>query len=447
MQKNRLAAVGGFVIVGLLLFSVGLFFIGDRRMMFTDTFEVHAEFSKVAGLQNGAVVRVAGMNAGEVEAIQLPASPSAKFRVKLRVREDLHQLIRLDSVASIQNDGLVGNKFVQVESGTDQSPQVPPAGTIQSREPFDIADMFARVNETIDLVNTTIKDVKVGVDDALTAVSSTATDAQALIDSIGAEVRSITASSQKVATDLQTIVAGVRQGRGSIGKLVTDDAFYERVKGIAAEAEQAVANLREASETAKSAINDFRGEKGPVRGVVGDLQLSLAAAKETLTDLAENSEALKRSFFFRGFFNRRGYFDLDDVSVEDYRRGALESSDRRVLRIWVKAAVLFAPDATGREQLTDDGRARLDSAMAAFVRYPRNTPFVVEGYAAGATRTEQFVLSRSRAQLVRDYLVGKFGLDAGFVATMPLGLEAAESPSNGEWEGVALAVFVAKPGK
>ena len=58
MQKNRLAAVGAFVILGILLFVLGLFLIGSRRMMFKETFEVYAEFSKVAGLQNGAIVRV-----------------------------------------------------------------------------------------------------------------------------------------------------------------------------------------------------------------------------------------------------------------------------------------------------------------------------------------------------------------------------------------------------
>jgi len=444
MQKNRLPVVGAFVIAGLLLFSVGLFLIGDRRMMFSDTFEVYAEFSQLAGLQSRAMVRVAGMNAGEVETIQLPATPSARFRVKLRVREDLHQLLRLDSVASIQTDGLVGNRYVQVDSGTDGSPRVEAHGTIQSREPFDLAAMFERMTETVDLVTTTIKDVKVGVDAALTALSTTATDAQTLINDIGTEVRAITTSSQKVTADLQVIVAGVRQGRGSLGKLANDDEFYDKVKAIAGEAERAVGNLREASESARDAIKDFRGDKGPVNSVVGDLQQSLVAARETLSDLADNSEALKRNFLFRGFFNRRGYFDLDDISVEDYRRGALETQDRQVLRVWVSSAVLFETDASGRERLTDDGRARLDSAMAPFVDYSRNTPFVIEGYAPGATRDAQFLLSRSRAQIVRDYLVGKFGLDAGHVATMPLGHEAAASPANGQWDGVALAVFVEK---
>jgi phospholipid/cholesterol/gamma-HCH transport system substrate-binding protein len=442
MQKNRLAAVGAFVIAGILLFAVGLFLIGNRRMMFSDTFEVYAEFSKVSGLQNGAMVRVAGLDAGEVETIHLPASPSGRFRVKLRVREDMHPIIRLDSVASIQNDGLVGNKFIQVEAGTDESPQVPDRGTIQSREPFDLADMLLRVNETIDLVTTMITDVRVRLDDALQAVQTMAVEGQTMIADVSGEIRTITASGRKVAADLQLIVAGVQQGKGSLGKFVNDEAVYERVKEIASEAERAVTNLREASESAKAAINDFRGEKGPMRGVVGDLQQSLTAARETLTDLADNSEALKRNFFFRGFFNRRGYFDLDDIGVEEYRNGALETNDRRVLRVWVSAAVLFAPDATGQERLTESGRQRLDSAMAPFLRYPPNTPFVVEGYAGGATSDEEFVLSRSRALQVRDYLVGKFGLDPGHVATMPLGGQAPGSPANDRWEGVALALFV-----
>lgn len=442
MQKSKPIAVGAFVIVGILLFALGLFLIGNRRMMFADTIEIYAEFSRVSGLQNGATVRVAGLDAGEVETIHLPTSPSGRFRIKLRVREDMHALIRLDSVASIQNDGLVGNKFVQVEAGTDASPQVPPRGTIQSREPFDLADMLERVNETIDLVTVMITDVHGRLEEALKAVSTMAAEGQTMITDVSGEIRAITSSGQKVAADLQRIVRGVQEGRGSLGKFVTDDAVYERVKEIASEAERAVTNLREATQDAKDAIADFRGDKGPMRGVVGDLQQSLTAARETLTDLAASSEALKRNFFFRGFFNRRGYFDLDDIGVEEYRRGALETDNRRVLRVWVGADVLFARDAEGVERLTDSGRQRLDSAMAPFLRYPPDTPLVVEGYAGAGTSDQQFVLSRSRALQVRDYLVGKFGLDPGFVAIMPLGAEAPGSPAQGRWEGVALAMFV-----
>ena len=441
-MPNRAAAVGAFVIGGIVLFAVGLYLIGNRRMMFADTVQIYAEYSRIAGLQPGAIVRVAGLDAGEVEQVSIPASPSAKFRVRLRIRKDVQHLIRQDSLASIQNDGLVGNKFVQVEAGTEASAQVPEGGTVTGVEPIDLGQMLQKMNETVDMVTVMIKDVKTGIDDALQAVSATAVDAQNLMKDTGNEIRAITGSTQRLAGDLQAIVAGIREGRGSVGKLLNDDDLYNRVRSIAAEAEKTMIDLRAAAASAKDAVNDFRGEDGPMRGVMGDLQLTITAARETMTDLADSAEALKHNFLFRGFFNRRGFFDLQDVSVADYRRGALENDSRKALRIWASAAVLFSSIPEGDERLTDDGRRRIDSAMATFLRYPRTTPIVVEGYAAEGTSDVQFVLSRSRAQLVRDYIVGRFGLDARYVAIMPMGADAAGSPTDGKWEGVALTAFV-----
>ena len=439
----RAAAVGAFVIAGILLFGAGLFLIGDRRMLFSDTFEMYAEFANIAGLQDGAKVRVAGMDAGEVESIHVPPGPSAPFRVKLRVREDLHPLIRIDSVATIQTDGLVGNKFVQVDAGTEQAQVVPPGGTVHSREPFDLSAMLQRMNETVDLVTATIQDLKNGLDEALGSVTGTAKHAQGLINELGTEATTIMVSAEKVSRDLSVIVSNARQGKGTVGKFLTDDAMYASARNLVADAEKAIANLREASVEARAAVADFRGENGPMSGIAGGLQQTLASAKDAMADLAENTEALKRNFFFRGFFNRRGYFDLDQVSLQQYRQGALETDDRRVLRIWIGAAVLFEREANGREQLSERGRARLDSAMSSYVRYPRDSPFVVEGYAQEVTGDQRFLLSRSRAKLVRDYIVSRFGLDANYVTTMAMGDEAEGSPSGNRWDGVALALFVA----
>lgn len=442
MKGNRTAVVGVFVVVGFLLFAVGLFLIGNRRMLFERNFEVFAHFTNISGLQNGALVRVAGMEAGEVTEIEVPGGPSGQFRVRLRIREDLRPIIRTDSVASIQNDGLVGNKFIQVQAGTDGAPSIEDDGTILSQEPFDFADALRRVDETLDLVTEIVQDVKVGIEEALLVVSDTGKEAQALLADVSVEIRDITDSTQKVAQDLQVLTTGVREGRGTVGKLLTDDAIYVSARNIASEAEKAAVNLREAAEQAKGAVADFRGEDGPMKGITGDIQQTVTLARDTMHNLAENTEALKRNFFFRGFFNRRGYFDLQDISLQEYRAGALESRDRVALRIWASAAVLFERDAEGRERLSDDGRARLDSAMAAFVKYPRTTPFVVEGYAVEVTGDERFLLSRARAALVRDYVVEKFGLDPNYVATMPMGDAAVDSPTGDRWDGVALAMFV-----
>lgn len=442
MNRSRAAAVGAFVIVGVLLFGAGLFLIGDRRMLFSRTFNVSAEFANIAGLEEGAKVRVAGMDAGAVDVIHVPPNPSARFRVELRIHQDLHPLIRVDSVATIQTDGLVGNKFVQVEAGTDKAALVPPGGTIRSREAFELSAMLQRLSDTVDLVNTTIKDLKGGVEDALASITDTAKDAQDLLNDVGGDARAIMASSQKVSENVSAIVSDVRAGKGTVGKLVTDDALYTSAKSIVTDAQQAVATLRDASEQARQALADFRGENGPLKGISGDLQQTLTAAKEAMSDLAENTEALKRNFLFRGFFNRRGYFDLQEIGVDQYRQGALETRDRRVLRIWLGADVLFEIDDKGNERLSASGQARLDSAMSTFVRYPRTNPFVVEGYAHEDTNDRRYLVSRRRAQLVRDYVVGKFGLDPNFVAIMAMGEEAVDSPTGNRWDGVALALFV-----
>jgi phospholipid/cholesterol/gamma-HCH transport system substrate-binding protein len=442
MERTRTALVGAFVIGGVLLFAVGLFMIGNRRMLFGNTFHVYAEFASIAGLDGGAMVRVAGLRAGEVEGIQVPRSPSARFRVRIRLRGDLHHLIRTDSVASIQNDGLVGNKFVQIEPGTDAAPVVEDEGTIGSREPFDFADLMQQMSKTIVSVNETISDVQDELTGALIAIASTARTAQDLMTDVGKDARSILASTHSVAENLEAVLTGVKAGKGTVGQLLNDDALYQRAKQIAMDAEQAMANVRQATEEARAAVADLRGKNSPVKGVTSELQQTLAATREAMTDLAESTEALKRSFFFRGYFARRGYFDLADVTVDEYRKGVLARPDRRPIRIWLRATVLFERDDTGAERLSGSGRARADSAMATFVKYPTSSLLVVEGYSQELTADARFLVSRWRAQVVKDYILSKFGWDPGSMTIMPMGAEADGSPDGNRWDGVAVTVFV-----
>src|SRR5438445_10672951 len=133
----RLVGVGLFVITGVLLFAVGLFMIGDRQMAFARRFTIYTEFARVNGLQPGAIVRVSGAKAGEVKDIEVPTGPARKFRVKLEITEDLHPLIRTDSVAAIQTEGLVGGTFLAVATGSEQAPKAPTDSTIPSQEPFE----------------------------------------------------------------------------------------------------------------------------------------------------------------------------------------------------------------------------------------------------------------------------------------------------------------------
>src|SRR5258706_3119683 len=149
MISSRAVGAGAFVVIGLLLFAVGLFMIGERRMLFEKRLPVYTELKKLGQLEIGATVRVAGANAGEVTDIQLPVSPSGTFRVKMEVREALHPIIRTDSVAATQTEGLVGGIFVNIAAGSEQASPLPEGGTIRGREPFQLSDLLQQASDTI----------------------------------------------------------------------------------------------------------------------------------------------------------------------------------------------------------------------------------------------------------------------------------------------------------
>jgi hypothetical protein len=159
-------------------------------------------------------------------------------------------------------------------------------------------------------------------------------------------------------------------------------------------------------------------------------------------------EALKHNFLVRGFFKDRGFFNLEEISPEAYRNGALTKSGAlRTVRVWLSSAVLFEadPDHPERERLTADGKARSDSAMGGFIDRLPGAVLMVEGYAQQGTRDEQHLRSRARASMMRDYLIDRFHLNPPATGVMPLGKESAGSPDGAPWNGVALAVFEEKP--
>jgi phospholipid/cholesterol/gamma-HCH transport system substrate-binding protein len=441
----RLAGVGVFVLLGLAMFAIALFMIGERQLAFARKVVVYTEFRTITGLQPGAIVRVSGAPAGSVTDIEAPADPSGKFRARLEITEDLHQLVRTDSVAAIQTEGLVGGSFLAVSIGTAGAPRAPAGSTIPSREPFLLADLFEQMSGTIGKVNATIDTLGVGIEKTLASLDTTVGSANALIVDVSDDVKTLAAASARITSDAAQIAEGLRKGEGTFGKLLKDDELYRRATTIAKTAESIAAETQKAVQQARQAIDGLNSQGGQVSGVTARLSETLEEARTAMAGLSENMEALKRGFFFRGFYNRRGYFSLDDISPEEYRRGALMDENRRAAHVWLRHDALFAPAGQdGAEQLTDTGAAQLDAALAPSLSRLADSIVIVEGYSDASSPAGRYVQSRARAALVREYFVQRFHLDPGAVGMMPLGGDASGSPQGATWNGVALAVFVQK---
>jgi phospholipid/cholesterol/gamma-HCH transport system substrate-binding protein len=359
----------------------------------------------------------------------------------MEVRDDLHALVRTDSIASAQTEGLVGGIFVSIATGTAEAPEVPEGGTIAGREPFSMADLLAQASETFTQVNMTVENLSGDLETTIDEIKMATADAHQLFIDITPEIKSIAENGNRISADTQQMMASIRAGEGTIGKLINDDTLYMRAREIADETKKVMANVRQVSDEARNAISDFRSKDGPAQGLFADMRVTLTQAREATADLADNMEAMKHNFLLRGFFNRRGYYDLDAISPAQYRNGVLENGKRKAMRIWLSSPVLFEAGADG-EVLSAEGRSRIDSAMTTYLRHVPANPIVVEGYATEGTIGERYRLSRQRAGLVREYLVGRYGLTPQSTGYIALGSEALGSPSGGTWDGVSLALFL-----
>jgi len=475
-MKNKNVSVGIFVICGVLLFGIGMFLIGDERQAFSKHTEYYSEFVNLSGLSKGAKVRVGGMDAGKVVAIGVPDSPAARFRVKWKIDAKLRGLVRGDSVATIETEGVVGGTFLAVRPGSAQAAESAALATIPSKEPMELSELLTRGNGlltdaqamlnnvggklggTLDTVNTTVSnvnDVVVGLKQGHGAAGMLLSD-----DKLANHLRQTVTSA---ASNVDEILAGVKAGQGPAGVLLRDDASAAQIR-------EALANVRHASQQADAMVSDLNSQQlprkvGAVVDNVGDtvkqahqmvgeinepdrqgltasdnVRESLTNANAATQNLADGTEALKHNFLLRGFFKRRGYYNLDNISPEKYRQDAVFTSHNNY-RAWLPASDLFQEGGNGEEELSPAGKAVLDGALTDQGDGIFDSAIVIEGYCGGSGAADQLRISHARAILVRQYLQAHFQLEP-----TNLGIVAMKStPPNGigrtTWDGICVVVL------
>src|SRR3989441_2664762 len=152
MSEKRETAVkfrvGLFVLLALVTFLGLIYALGARARLFESRYSVHADFTEVGGLVEGATVRLAGVQIGRVTAVTLPGQPGGKVRVDLTIARRFSDRIRKNSVARIETQGLLGDKIVEITVGDTTAPAVAPGEGLASRDPADFGRVIAAGAQT-----------------------------------------------------------------------------------------------------------------------------------------------------------------------------------------------------------------------------------------------------------------------------------------------------------
>src|SRR5437588_10369408 len=113
---SRTFRLGLFIVSTLAILATGVFLIGERRFLFSSTYQIKTAFKNVAGLNPGAEVRVGGIHNGTVKRIELPNQPAGGMTVVMKLAKSTNAVIRKDPVASIQTEGRLGATHMALAS-------------------------------------------------------------------------------------------------------------------------------------------------------------------------------------------------------------------------------------------------------------------------------------------------------------------------------------------
>jgi phospholipid/cholesterol/gamma-HCH transport system substrate-binding protein len=212
---SRVARLGAFIVATLAILAGGVFIIGSKAYLFRSTYQLRTQFDNVAGLAAGAGVQVGGVHSGTVHSIALPHRPGDKVIVLMDLDSSTHEIIKHDSVASIETEGLLGNQYLAISFGSAGQSDVREGDFIQSEPPLQMADL-------------------------LTKASGILSSSQVAIGNVS-----------QATAHLNSVSAKIDSGQGSVGALINDKELYSNLQ-------RSTGSLNQTLVQAQAGVTDFR---------------------------------------------------------------------------------------------------------------------------------------------------------------------------------------------
>lgn len=261
MKKNDGSnwKLGMFVMVGLFLSILTIYFIGKQQNLFGSTIHLKSKFKTVSGLKVGNNVRFAGINVGTVSEIELVTDSSVV--VGLKIQKEVQKFIKTDAIASIGSDGLMGDKVLTVSPGTSSNKIIKNNDFIASESSVEMEDLMKSIKKSVD---------NAGI----------------------------------ITTQLAEFTYTMNHGNGTLSKLMTDKEFANSLKNT-------LANLEISSNQFAQFTTKMNNGKGVLSKLVGDEKLgvqldsTMANLQSGTKGLSEDMEAAKHNFLLRGYFNKK----------------------------------------------------------------------------------------------------------------------------------------------
>ncbi|MDI6050387.1 MlaD family protein [Flavobacterium sp. XS2P24] len=309
-QKLRL---GLFVIIGLTLFVLAVYFIGDKQKMFGKTNHLEAVFNNVSGLQLGNNVRYSGINVGTVRGIEMINDSTIK--VDMLIDKTIFPHIRKNAIATIGSDGLVGNMIINIIPGKGMEASVSPGDEIKSLSRIrtdDLLNTLGVTNKNAALFTADLLKITQEINQGKGTVGlliKDSTVANNLKETMQYLKITGKGTSESV-TKLNRLISSLENKDNVIGFL-KDTAVANDMKAVVRNLDKSSTEINKVVSNLNATIANIKDGKGAINylsnnpALVRKIDSTMTNINEASSRLNENMEALKHNFLFRGYFKKQ----------------------------------------------------------------------------------------------------------------------------------------------
>jgi phospholipid/cholesterol/gamma-HCH transport system substrate-binding protein len=263
--------IGIVSVTAMALAVIFIFAVGGQAGFFWQQYSLKTRFPDVQGLKPGAVIRVAGVEVGKVESIEFSGS---EVEVGLGVKEEMQSRITTESRASIGSLSLLGEPVIDITPSSSGTP-LKDGDTIQAVRPKgQLSDVAESATQSLGQINNLLADIRSGKG----TVGKLFTD-----DNLYREINQFVGSAQVVA-------AGIRDGQGTLGKLIRDPAAYNRLNAALTSLNDITARISAGEGSLGRLLKDdamarsLSATTGNLEQVTGRLNKGEGTAGKLLTD-------------------------------------------------------------------------------------------------------------------------------------------------------------------
>jgi phospholipid/cholesterol/gamma-HCH transport system substrate-binding protein len=314
VNAGKRIAVGIFISIGLAILILAVFTIGGQHKAFVKSIRLHVIFDNVQGLQSGNNIWLSGMKVGTVKSINFYGN--SQVVVVLNVERQAQPHIRKDSKARISTDGLVGNKIVVIDGGSDTSPAVADNDSLQSEHVAGTQELMTTLqasNGNLLEITGNLKTISRRLTESQGTLGQLIND-PAIADHLRTSIdnlRNATAGSEAMIANLKDFSQRLQQPGGLASQLASDTTVFSHLKGAVDKLNQAAGQVDEFSNSLRVAGAGLNDKNAPVGMLLHDqeaadnLQRTLKNLRVSSQELSEDLEAVQHNWLLRGFFRKK----------------------------------------------------------------------------------------------------------------------------------------------